>query len=100
MATYLELLNLSADADLRDRTKTAVTISAQALIDGTPTVDQQKWAASVLGSPGTEAAKALRYVLAVNNGLSVVAIQGASDSAIQAQVDAAVDALVIAFNAV
>ena len=99
MATYLELRNLFNDGDLSNRVDVATMVAANDLIAGTPTVDEQSWAAYVFDSPRNEGRKALNAVLAENKDASVAAIQGATDAAIQAQVDVLVPSLVIAHTA-
>ena len=74
-------------------------ISIQTILDGTPTADQQKYAAHVFSNPRTEAKKALMSVLAANSAASVAAIQGATDPALQTNVDAVVGTLSAAYNA-
>lgn len=98
MATYLELRGLFSDADLSNKLDIALIVSANDLLSGAPTAAQQKWAAHVFNSPRGESQKALMAVLAKNKALTSAQIQGATDSAIQAQVDSVVDTLVIAFT--
>jgi hypothetical protein len=99
MATYTELRSLYADDDLRNKVEVAVVKAAANLLGGTPTADEQKWAAAVFASPRGVGTQALLYVLAENSGLTVAAIQGATDAAIQTNVDAVAPALVVAHNA-
>lgn len=99
MATYIELRNLYDDDDLKNKLDVATMITANNLLSGTPTVDQQKWAAYVFGNVRTESSKALMAVLATNNNLTVAQIQTATDNGIQTAVDAVADALVVAYNA-
>ena len=95
MATYLGLFGLRSDSDLHDRTTVAVAIKAQSLIDATtPTAAQIAWANAALEAPVAKANAILNYVLAANSSATVAAIQGASDASLQANVDAAVDALI------
>lgn len=98
MALYIELRNLADDDTLRNRVDVAVVVSAQALLAGTPSTEEIKWAASVLGSPRSEGAKALRSVIAANKAATVEEISGADDATLQAGVDLVVPSLVIAFN--
>jgi len=98
MATLQELRGLFSNSDLQEKIEAATIIAANALISGTPTVDEQKWAAVVFSSPKGEAKKALMAVLAENNASSVANIIGASDDVIKLQVAAIVDTLVIANN--
>lgn len=96
MATYIQLYDeLQSDSALRNKVAVACCIKAQALIDlASPTAAQITWASNALAAPATAAAKLLPYVLAANNTLTLAQIQGASDSAIQSGVNAAVDKLI------
>lgn len=96
MATYLELRRLSNDGDLNNKMTTAVIVSANTLISGTPSADETAWAASVFSSPKGASKQALMAVLAENKDLTIAQIQGATDSALQAQVDVIVPTLVTA----
>lgn len=93
MATYSDLYNLRNNSDLQNKIRVAVIVKAQQLIDGTPTANQLAWARTAIASPDSVAGELLNYVLAANKASSVAAIQGASDNAIQTNVDAAVDVL-------
>ena len=100
MASYIDIRTiLFSDDALRNRVDVATMIAANNTLAGTPTVDQQKWAASVFSKPSIEGEKAFRAILAEFNTLDISAIQGASDAAVQSAVDNIVDTLVIAFNA-
>ncbi len=100
MATLLELRGLFTNSDLQEKVESALIIAVQALLDGgTPTTDQQKYAAAVFAKPAVEARKALMSVLAKNASATVTQIQEANDTAIQTNVNDVVDALVIAYNA-
>lgn len=98
MAAYLDLRGLFSDADLSNKIDIAIIVSANDLLSGTPTASEQKWAAHVFSAPRAESQKALMAVLAKNKALTKAQIQGATDSAIQTQVDSVVDSLVIAFT--
>lgn len=98
MATYAELLTLSADQPLRDKITVAVVIAAEKIASetapfGTPTTEQKAWARTALDNPRGEAKTAHFAVLAANASLSVAQIQAASDSAVQANVNAIVPTL-------
>ena len=99
MATYMEINGLLKDSDLQDKVVVALVKTAQGTLDGIPTADEQKYAANVFSSPVSNGRKALMYVLAKNSGLSVAAIQAASDASIQANVDDVFPSLSVAFNA-
>ena len=94
MATYSELFTLSNDASLRNKVTVALVIKAQALLDTAPTAAEVTWSKEALENPKSKADDLLFYVLAANKGLSVSAIEGATDSAIQTNVDAAVGVII------
>lgn len=99
MATYTELYNLKTEDELRNRVTVAVLIAANNLLGGTPTADEQKWAAAVFGAPDGQGRVAFQAVIAANSGLTTAQITGASDAAIQTNVDSLVPAMVVAYNA-
>ena len=99
MATYEELRALADDNALRNRVEVAVIIAANNLLGGTPSIDEQKWAAAVFNAPISEGLKAFRGVLAENNAATAAQIQNATDAAIQTQVNALIPHLVVAYNA-
>ena len=95
MATYLELFDLRTNSSLKNKVVVAVTKKAQALLDlATPTAGQVTWANEAIFDPTGKASMLLNYVLAANSGQTVANIEGASDSAIQTNVDAAVDKII------
>lgn len=95
MATYLELYDLHNDESLRHRVAVAVTIKAQSLLNlATPTAGQVTWAIEALNNPLTKTDQLFRYVLAVNNALTTAQITSATDSAIQTQINSAVDKII------
>ncbi len=99
MATYIEIRNLFNDSELSNRADVAVMIAASNLLaETTPTTEQQAWAAGVFSNPKGEGQKALMAVLSANASATVDAIKNASDSALQANVDAVVPALVAAYK--
>ena len=105
MATLIELRNLMNDSDLRNKVTTAVIISADMVMRGNdgaapflqkpgPPSDHDirvAWAKVAFANPEGESIKFLMSVLASNSNLAVGAITGATDAAIQANVDQAVD---------
>lgn len=97
MASYVDLFAIIGDDTLRQRVTIATLIAAENLIPGT--AGEDKWAAAVFESPRIEGMKAFRGVLAINNALDISVITGATDAQIQANVDAIVPSLVVAFNA-
>ncbi len=90
MATYLELRNLFNDGDLTNRVAIAAVISVNNILIGTPTTKDKAYAALLFSNPQSEARKILMSVLAANSSASVSQIQGASDAALQTNVDATV----------
>ena len=95
MATYLELHGFISNSNLQEKVAIAAIIKAQGLLDGaTPTTDQITWALAAIQNPVGKSRELINYVLAANKGLTIVQIQGASDTAIQNNVDSAVDALI------
>lgn len=108
MATYLELQALFSDSDLQDKIEAAVTIAAQTILDGDDSSDppwdqtagvhdlRVKWANSALQNTRGTALQILKYVLAANAANTVTQIQNATDAAIQANVNVAIDGLATA----
>ena len=80
---------------MRAKIEVAITIKAQILIDGTPTVGQLAWATEAVQSPSSKAPPILHYMIAANNAAALSAITGATDAVIQTNANAAVDALVV-----
>ncbi len=105
MATLIELRNFMNDSALRNKVTTAVIISADTVMRGNdgsapflqkpgPPSDHDIrviWAKLAFENPQAEGRKFLMSVLASNSTLAVGAITGASDAAIQSNVDEAVD---------
>lgn len=72
----------------------AVSIKAAKIVDkASPTSPQQAWAKEALANPYDVAKTVISYVLAANNTATMTQITSASDSAIQTNVDDAVDKL-------
>lgn len=102
MATYLELRSLFGESELVKKVMVASVISAEKVASGNddvPPFDQTagahdnrvRWAANAITNPKQEAERLLLVVLAANAGLTVAQIEGATDAAIQSNVDATVD---------
>ena len=90
MATYSELRSLFSNDDLRHRVETAVIIAAEAELAASPgSVEGRAWGLKVLRGPANWGRTAFLSVLASNNAASVGAIQSATDSTIQSNVDVA-----------
>ena len=94
MAKYAEIRALFSNGGLIEQTQVACIIAANDMIAGTPTVPEKSWAAGVFSNPRSEAQKALMAVLAENKDLSVAQIEGATDAAVQTQVNVVVPILV------
>lgn len=95
MATYSELFDLRSNSALRNKVAVACVKKAQNLLDlATPSNSQVAWANSAIGSPLGMADKILNYVLAANSSATSAQITGATDSAVQDNVNAAVDKLI------
>lgn len=99
MATLQELRGLYSNSDLMEKVEAAVIIAVQSILDGTPTLSDQKYAAHVFGSLREEAQKALMGVLAKNNAATPAQIISASDASIKGNVAAIIPALSAAWNA-
>ena len=95
MATYTELFGLKNESAVINKVVVACVVAANAIKDeevSTPNHDNRlAWAAGVFQNPWTEAGCMYWAILAANKDSTVGQIQGASDSAIQTQVDAHVD---------
>lgn len=96
MASNIEIRQLFGNSDLRNRTEVQVVFAAIDLLMATPTVDQLKWAVSVLDNSASEGRRAFMFVLGVNKDATVAQILGASDAAIKSNVDNVIPALVVA----
>ena len=104
MATYTELRDLFGDGDLQKKIQVAVVEAARLVLKsedtGTPFDqtagahdDRLVWAARALSNTTRTAENVWKFVLAENKGATVVQIQDASDTAIQTNVNGAVDGL-------
>ncbi len=95
MATYAEILQAGEDENLKKKVRVAVVIAAEAvrteLVNVVNHTNRLKWAKSVFVDPDTAAKRMVWAVLAQNKDATLAAITGASDSAVQAAVNAAVD---------
>ena len=95
MATYEELHSLQSNAALMLKVETASLIAAHAIIteDGATAnhANRMLWAKRASSSPRDMAKIMLPLVLAANKEATEQVIAGASDSAVQANVDSLVD---------
>ena len=95
MATYEELFDLRSDSVLRNRVAVAIAVAAEGIRTEAPATEHHAervvWAKQAMNS--TEALVAGMYVavVAANASATVEQITQATDAAIQANVDAAVD---------
>lgn len=93
MATYEELFDLRINTGLRNKIAVACVKKAESYITGSTDSTRLQWADNTISGPVSQADKIINYVLAANSNSSVSSILGATDSAIQSNVDTAVDAL-------
>ncbi len=96
MATYLELRNLFDNSEIRNKVTTASVIAAHNLLTGTPDANDRAFAEAVFTNPNSVGKKVYMAVIAANKAASVASIEGASDSAIQTNVDEVIPSLVSA----
>jgi hypothetical protein len=95
VANYLELANLGSNVTLLRRVQVAIIKKAQLLLDlPTPTANQLAFVNNALTAPESFAPRILRYILAVNDGATPTTITGVGDTAIQNNVNTAVDKLI------
>lgn len=95
MATYAELFSLRNNSDLRNKVTSAVIIAAETVMNELDTVPNHAnrliWAKGVFANPRTETDRMFMAVLAANKDASVAQIEGATDAAIQTNVDDHID---------
>lgn len=96
MATYTELHSLfTGQSELKNKLGVAVIVAAEAIreedIITTNHANRLLWAASAFSNPRGVAGQMFMAVLAANKTATLAAITGASDEAIQENVDAVVD---------
>jgi len=95
MATYAELYALRNDSALRNRVVTACIMAAETVMNELDTVPNNAnrliWAKAVFANPNAEADRMFMAILAANSGADVSVIQGATDAAIQTNVDDHID---------
>jgi len=108
MATYSELNAILTDTvsggqSLREKVRMACLIAAQTIIAGDDTSDppwattghaqRLKWVDKMLASPDSTAREVFGIVVAANAAATQANIIGATDSAIQSNVNESIDAL-------
>jgi hypothetical protein len=95
MATYAELLTASSNEVLINKIRVAVVIAAETVRTEAGTTPKHAerlvWAKQVFANPDAEARRMIWAVLAQNKAVTLAAIIGATDAAVQTAVDAAVD---------
>lgn len=95
MATYIELNSLFTNDDLRTKVGVACIIAAEAIrvedVGTSNHANRLVWAKRAFASPNAVRDEMLKALLAANAESTVSTITDATDAAIQAKVDAAVD---------
>lgn len=102
MATYAELFDLLSNSALRNKIEMAVAEAARIIQSGEDTgapfsqtapfpAQRRTWARRVIGNERAEAERFLHLILMKNKGAATGAILGASDSAVQSNVNDLVD---------
>jgi len=95
MATYLEIRDLFAHADLHNKIEVACLVAANTIsAEDAGTISHAErvaWAKEALSSPSSTADKMLMAVLAVNNAVSTSGILSADDATLQTAVDNSVN---------
>lgn len=95
MANYEELFDLRRNQMLLDKITTAIAVAADTIrteAGGTANhANRVIWSREAAKSPHQMAGVFMTMVLAANKGASPGAISGASDTAIQTNVDAVID---------
>ena len=95
MALYAELFDIRNDPTITNRCAVAIGVTASQYIDNpASSPDELKWAKEALDNPGAKVPGTVSYILASNKALTIAQILGATDSALQAKVDAAAAALI------
>lgn len=97
MATYIELSTIHLDPqwnDLLSKVRVACSIKAASIIDSaTPAAEALAWAKEATKKPGIAGNDLAFYSVAVNESATLAQIYSATDAAVQANIDAAVDAI-------
>jgi hypothetical protein len=95
MATYIELVGVCDSATFLNRVQFACIVAAETIrteATSTPNhAERLAWAKQALADPLTTAKRMSWAVLAQNRSLSLAQINAATDAALQAGVDAAVN---------
>ena len=89
MATYIELINLRANSELRNKVQVAIAIKSHAILqEVTPSPSRLTFAEEALKNPGSKIEEALWFLLAANKDVAQTVITESTDAAIQTHVDA------------
>ena len=95
MASYEDLFGLHNNSALKNKVRVACLIAAQTIMDESDQTanhaNRLTWAKDAFESPTSVAEPMYRAMIAANADAAISAIKDASDLAIQANVDAAVD---------
>lgn len=95
MATYDELLTAAQDDVLNRKVRVAIIVAAEKIrVEATAVANHANrvlWAKKVLTDPLAPIASMVWSAVVQNRGATLAQITGASDSVVQAAVDAAVD---------
>lgn len=92
MATYIELINLRSNSELRGKIQVAVAIKSHAILqETTPSPARLSFAEEALRNPESKIEEALWFLLAANKDAAQATIIGATDATIQTHVDAYID---------
>lgn len=95
MASYVELYNLGSNSELRNRVTVACSIAAQAVMVEAPETpnhaNRLSWAKQVFENPLPAGEDMLVACLAANAALTVAQIIGATDAALLAAVQGAIN---------
>ncbi|MGI9297823.1 MAG: hypothetical protein ACR2QC_07985 [Gammaproteobacteria bacterium] len=96
MATLTELYDLANNNQgLLPKVVSAGVIKSESILgEVTPGANRLQWAIDTLDKPGSRGNCLLNYILAANSSATVQQIVDALDPSIQANVDAAIDAIV------
>jgi len=92
MPSLLELRNLFNDSAIRNKVDAAVIVAAQGILnETTPSTARKAWAAKAFANPRLETKRIVMSVLAANKSATLPAINGASDTAVQNNVNSAIN---------
>ncbi len=95
MATYKELIDIIGNSQLSNKIIVAVGVAAEAIrteVGTTPNhTERVVWSKRAFTNPRGVAAEVMWSVIMANKDLTITQILGASDAAIQTNVDAVID---------